>query len=318
MFALKCGLAAGLIWWLVASGRLQWQVLVGLQFGAAFAGLFACRLAVLVLPVVRWQRLVAALGLKLSLAQAVHIGLIGGFFGVFAPASIGQDSARLLYGTRENEGQAHEIVSSILADRLVGLASLALLAFFWGAVFMISQPDTAIARAIVAASLALLAVGATGTLAALGFPRVVEFLRRWRPAQRVVAGVWAYRLRKRALLEALAISCASHSFVMAASWLAFVTLGVSAPFVAVGAITPLISISYGIPLTPMGLGVSDSVGDALYRLIGVAEGAEVSVVLRAVALLMSAACGAAFLLPVFRTRNGSAVDRSAPDTLSCQ
>ena len=186
-------------------------------------------------------------------------------------------------------------------DRLIGLIALALMALAGGAVLMVLKPEATLSNLLAASAVVITAGALRRSLAAWRYPRFLAAACRWRPVERVLAGIWHYRLRKRAIVEAVLLSWLSQLFLIVSMWFAFVSLGVSPPAVVVCTITPLISATGGIPLTPMGLGVTDAVGDTLYHMMGVNEGAEAYLVVRLAMLLVAAVSAIAFLIP-FRQR----------------
>jgi uncharacterized protein (TIRG00374 family) len=302
ILVLKSALAAALIWLLIASGGLDWKVLSRVRFGETFFALVACRATAMVFPLLRWQRLVTALGLRLGPVQAVHIGLIGSFFGMFAPASLAQDTARLYYGARANEGFAHELVSTVLVDRIVGLVALMMLAVFWGGVLAASTGNELAAWVVLvlAGALGILLIAAAAAL--WRSPQITGFAYRWRALHRVLLSILRYRGRKRALAAAFVLSWISQSLVIACAWFGFRSLNEQVPALVVAGLTPMVSLSNGIPITPQGIGVADSVGEALFRVFGISSGAEAHLVVRFATLLISIACGLAYLLPVWAGR----------------
>lgn len=311
----KFALAGALVWWLVRSGRLEWEMLAQARLGGAFLGLVACRIAVVTIPFLRWQLLVRALGLRLGVGEALRIGLVAHFFGILVPSWVGQDGVRLFYGSRENQGRVPELISSILVDRVIGLTTIVLLTLVWGGALWFTNPGSELARLVLGTGTLLLVGLAAGGLLLRWAPRGLARFARWHSAERVLESVARYRPRRRALLGAFALSALSQSVLVLATWLGFRTIGVSPQLLAVGAITQLVSLANSIPLTPMGLGVSDSVSEALFRLVGTSGGAEVSFIIRFAALLVSVACGMAFLLPGYRS--GTRLSPVAKEEAAC-
>jgi uncharacterized membrane protein YbhN (UPF0104 family) len=122
--ALKLAVAAAILTWLLASGQLDISRIWAIRNGGALAALIACKLAATTLPAVRWYVMTRGLGLELSLPSAIHIGLIGNFLSTAAPGMLGQDGARLAYGRSLKLGSGARLVSTVLADRIAGLAAL--------------------------------------------------------------------------------------------------------------------------------------------------------------------------------------------------
>ncbi len=73
---------------------------------------------------VRWRMLVRALDVSFSTLDAVRIGLIGVFFGLFAFGLIGGDSLRVYYAARDSKKKLPEIVCSVFLDRAIGMLTM--------------------------------------------------------------------------------------------------------------------------------------------------------------------------------------------------
>ncbi|MDP2996348.1 MAG: lysylphosphatidylglycerol synthase transmembrane domain-containing protein [Bryobacterales bacterium] len=277
---LRWTVAAGLVAWLIGSGRLDLTTLAGVRWGWALAGAVVCRIVCNLVPLVRWHWLARTQQLNLTLGTAVHVGAVGYFLSILLPASVGFDGVRLLYGSRLNSGRRKKVLLSIFMDRLIGLYALIFLAVLFGGAYL-RQPV-----------LISLVVVSAGTLAA------VQIARRWGPIRRRVTGVTAYRPFGGVLWRAFVLSCFGHCSGIAGIYFWFRTLNVPAPALSVCAITPLVNLLQSISLTPMGLGVTDTASEVLFAMARVEGGAEVITLNRLLALLVSLACGIAILFPV--------------------
>jgi uncharacterized membrane protein YbhN (UPF0104 family) len=297
MLVLKCSLATALIFWLVRSGRLDLRTLAGVQFGWAFLGLFVCRLVSSFLPLVRWHHLTRPQNIDFGLGTVFHIGLIAFFLGTAMPTALGFDGVRLYYGFRRNEGQREALLSTVIADRVMGLLSLVVLALLFGGVFLWQGFQDFLARPLLFLWIVLVAAA----VLAAGLLRLARF---WKPAARVMTAIAGYRHHKGVLAGAFVLSCIGHLSTIAGIYFTFLALRLSPPLLAICAITPLVTLSWGIPFTPMGIGIVDSVADTLYSMVHLQGGAEVTIIARVVALLVAVAGGIAYLFPV-RSRNTS-------------
>jgi glycosyltransferase 2 family protein len=74
----------------------------------------------------KWILLLWVRGIKISFTRLFLIYLIGGFWGLFVPSSVGVDVIRGYYLVKTNSEKAVS-VSSIFVDRLIGMFSLLLL-----------------------------------------------------------------------------------------------------------------------------------------------------------------------------------------------
>ncbi len=96
-------------------------------------GLLACLIAH-VIGFLRWRVMVRALDLPFTYFDAVRIGFIGLFFNLFAFGVLGGDALRAFYVTREFPDRKPEAIASVVADRMIGLLTMFLvasIAFLW-------------------------------------------------------------------------------------------------------------------------------------------------------------------------------------------
>lgn len=300
---LKLTIACSILWWLIGSGRLDLARLWSLQNGAALAAVIVCKLLSTTIPAVRWHVMTRALGLKISLARAIHIGLIGNFFNAALPGMLGQDAARFAYGRTNEPGREARLLSSMLADRFVGLAALIGLGVVLAPWSLASAKWTSISRMALPALLTMLLV----FVVVASLSRVdSSFLRRrlWGPMQSLGAALTEYGQHPGPLTVAIALSAAGHLANFAGFYFGFLTLGLNPALLPVLALSPLVTFVRGLPTTPMGLGIADWAGEALYASIHLADGAEVVMLNRIVTFGIAAACGFLFLVPMRRQRRG--------------
>lgn len=77
----------------------------------------------------RWQLLASAVGLKKPLLKLVQYCYVGLFFNLFLPSTVGGDFSRC-YFISKGTGRYGSALSSVLADRAVGISVLFLMASF--------------------------------------------------------------------------------------------------------------------------------------------------------------------------------------------
>jgi len=295
---LKIILGCGLLWWLIWSGWLDMKIYSSIRFGWVLLSLVACQVLMVFVPMIRWYYLAHALRLHLSLWHAIYIGCAGSFANIFLPTGIGVDGMRLAYGIKINPHRKTDIVSSIIMDRVLGMAALALIGLFAAGLLCIHFYDTVFAQwsYLLAALLALFGL----ILMVLFSRRASGWLKKmvpWQRAHRLADSFRQYRYCKRTLLGSFFLSLLTHISSILAAWLGFLLLGSRVRLLAVFAFTPLINLSGMLPVTPVGLGVTDSVAEGLYQVLDLTQGAEVNMLLRCVTILISLAAGSVLLRP---------------------
>lgn len=126
--SLKLLFSAGIIFWLIQSGKLNFTALKNLLSpGPACLGLTLVFLN-LYFASERWRILIRSQGLKARSWPVFKLSLIGSFFNFAMPGGVGGDVIKAYYFTHENPGSKVVAVTSVLMDRVLGLFAMILLA----------------------------------------------------------------------------------------------------------------------------------------------------------------------------------------------
>ncbi len=80
-----------------------------------------------VLSILRWQMLMRGVGLTTTVWDAIRLGFIGIFFNSVVPGLTGGDAIKAIYVVRENPTRRADAFVSVIVDRVIGIASLALI-----------------------------------------------------------------------------------------------------------------------------------------------------------------------------------------------
>jgi hypothetical protein len=279
----KCALAAGLLVYLVRSGRLDLAALAtGRGPGLHVAGVLLVSAGVL-LQSVRWWRLLAMQGLALPFLTVLRVNWIGYFYALILPGTGGGDLVRGLYVLREAPGAKLKTTSTLLADRAVGLyASLCLgAAAFAGAWASDGNPTRGV-ETVGLMVVALLAV-TTAIAGALLWGRSRNLARRVFPSKigaRLAETMDAYARHPQGLALAFLLSLASNGLFFAAFWVAGRTVGVRLSIAHVLLVVPLVFVANALPLAPGGFGVGETTAAVLFATCGVTGGAALMLTVR--------------------------------------
>ncbi len=219
---------------------------------ATFFLAFGAYLASQLVSAVRWMLIVRRLGLDLGLRDATRFYFIGMFFNVFAPSTLGADVTRAVYVGRRGLASG-AAATSVLADRLIGLVWLVLIAAGALAFFDQATVPRPLARAVYAIAIAGL-VGASLATALgrrLGVAETTQIGRGLRSA-RVVLGDRSLLLRTSLLSVVVQLGqiAAAIALAVAAAPAVHWTYG----FV----FQPLVAILGALPISLAGLGVRES------------------------------------------------------------
>ena len=245
--------------------------------------------ASLLLPVWRWWLLLRIQGIKEPLGRVLWLTWAGYFGALVLPGAAGGDLAKgYLVLRRRDQGRARAL-STVLADRALGLYSLLLLGLFplgWlSASGLLSSGVVRIALLI----LGLFLVATLGGLCLL-FPSSRRVLlaavpRAWREAwdESLVnysRAVWP-------LCLCMGISLASNVLGLLSFSLAGRTLGSEIPPATALLAGPLVVLANNLPVSPGGIGVGESAAEALFVLLGATGGAEAMLLLRLVGAVVA-------------------------------
>jgi len=229
------------------------------------------------LSAVRWTMLARPLGIDTPFQDLIKYYLIGMFFNLFAPGTVGGDVSRIYYVVRDEHAHASgravttmHAAMSVLMDRAIGMIVLVWL----GAVGLILFPEYAVPPTVRSVTFSL----ALGFVAAV---LVAPLLRRILPEDghpivvKLRLALRSYRTHWRALCAALILSLLLH---LIQSWLHVImgrALGLDVPFSFCIIVYPLVGTFAAIPISLNGLGLRE--GGYIYLLAVIGIGTEKSI-----------------------------------------
>ena len=234
---------------------------------------------VLPLEALRWRSLLVSQGHRVTRLWAVGVTGLGLFYNFVLPlGTTGGDVARAWHATRRI-GRPGPALTSVAADRLLGLLGLVSVAGFAAAAGLLvslgGEPGGGgvqrrwILAAVGPAALCLLLVFLVG-FRLVGRPRTgpawyVRPLAGWGLFRRVARPVTAFARRgRRAVPRALLLSMALHTCTVASVVVMGRALGLSLPWAVLAAGVPVVMLSATLPISIQGLGVAEAVALALF------------------------------------------------------
>jgi uncharacterized protein (TIRG00374 family) len=234
------------------------------------------------LTFVRWYLLVRCQGLPLTLGNAFRLGMIGCFFNLVLPGSVGGDIAKAAALARE-QSRRTVAVATVIMDRIIGLWGLAWLVGLVGGAFWLTGQleDEAGAKSklvievtggILVASLAIwFAVGFLNNERAEAFAlRLRRLPKVGGPAAEFWRALWMYRCQQRTVLAALTLSWLGFGlFVPAFYYCAFTLwspddMGPMPTFQQHFMLVPIGLLMRAVPLFPAGMGIGEMSFAKLY------------------------------------------------------
>lgn len=281
---LRFAIGVALLWYLFAAGNLEWTTLRGL------VDRWWLSLAVMALMLVglwctswRFAILLRPRGLDISVPASMRLTLIGVFFNNCLPGAGGGDVVRMYYGARGHEGRRAEIVTVMVLDRVTGMFGLILWPLLVAPFVRNLWADQVVLRTLLGGGLATLT--AMTVAFALSWSRLFEVggpVRRLLARlpggallDRVVDTVSSFRQCPVAVFQAVGISLLGHTLAMAGALAIAAAVNPDGFSWGMSILIPLGFMANAIPLTPGGLGVGEAAFDSLFRLGGLAGGAEV-------------------------------------------
>jgi len=196
------------------------------------------------------------------MAPLMRVFFVSTFVGTFLPASIGGDIVRSYRLARLNV-DAGDAVASVLMDRLLGVASIFLMALAGLALARDLAQNAGVVAGLVVAALAcaatLLLIFNPGTAALVA--RVASrlpFGGARRAGLKIVDSIRKYAAHAPQLLSVLACSLAVQGLRIAQAFCLGRSLGIDAPLGAYFAFVPLILLIMLLPVTFNGLGTSQA------------------------------------------------------------
>ncbi len=278
----KLVVAAGLLSWLLMSGRLDIRLLVSVPVSRALGLLVALTVGSMVLPAVRWWWLLRVQQLREPPSRVLSLTWAGYFAALVLPGAASGDLAKSYLLLRRQPKARARAFSTILADRFIGiygLLCLGSLAILWLAGHGEMTPSV---RAMAGGTLALL-LGATLALGSLLFVPSRKLLLHlvpepWREAWN--ESFELYSVGKAALLGCFCLSVASNAMAVACFAVAGSLLGDAVRLDAAFLAGPLVFLANCLPLSPGGIGVAETASNGLFASLGISSGAEMMVLLR--------------------------------------
>ncbi len=272
IFVLKLLVSGGLIAYFLS--RIHIERFLDIFASARFSYILLALAVYLVaqaVSAVRWAVLARPLGIKTPFKDLLQYYLIGMFFNLFAPSTVGGDISRVYYLVKDEEAHAKgrpvttvHAAMSVFMDRAIGMVVLVWL----GASGLLLFPKYAVPRSVRSATF-LLSLGLL--LGALLMPLLKRFLPEdgHQLAVKLRLAFRSYRLHWRALMAAAVLSLVVH---LIQAWMHTVmgrALDFEVPFSFGLIVYPLVGTFAAIPISLNGLGLREGGYIYLLAVIGI-------------------------------------------------
>jgi hypothetical protein len=240
----------------------------------------------------RWNKLLEAVDIRMGLARAFIINMVGAFYNTFLLGSTGGDVVKAYYAARQTPHRIRAVMS-VFIDRVLGLLALVMVGGVMAAYQYLRAPSLhdPTSRACFQVALACVGVmvGVGLMLAVLFQPTLrhflgLEFILARLPLQRQLNSarevMRMYRRRPILMLWALLVTAPVHLTVIVSALLAGKAFGLKIQPLYYFTVVPVVVLAGSIPISPQGAGVME----AFAYLLTQKQGATVN---EAVALTMS-------------------------------
>lgn len=211
--------------------------------------LFCCNIVILS---IRLIYVLKTQDLKLTLRESIIINFIGFFFNSFLPTAVGGDIARGYYVSEKYKDKKIECFTSVIADRTIGLISIAfiaLIALFFVKSALISYKIRLIITLIFAASIFFIAFSLNKKLAAkLGFIiKIIKFFKIEEAAGRIYKVLNDFRHFKKESILAFLIAFSGQMLMITVAFIIAKSLNIALPYVVFLLFMPIVSAASMIP-----------------------------------------------------------------------
>lgn len=302
IFFIKISIAVAMLFYLFSSGRLHTEKLPYLFHRQNIGFFLLSGLAFLISQIIAAGRLMFILekiDMHISFLKVCKLTMVGNFFNIVVPGTVGGDVVKGAYLFRAEEGQKGRSVGIIMIDRLMGFFAL----LFMGAVALIYLSATegyiltrymrefkvimVITAILSAIFLMLLLLGKRSGFRQAANGIAVKFLKDT-IVYRIVRAVGSLTTKRRILIYAFLISIVVQLLALAGLLVLVNAVSEKMPGVMIlGAVSSIILILGIIPITPGNVGWTELLASIGWSSIGSASGAEVFLYWRLVTVVFS-------------------------------
>jgi glycosyltransferase 2 family protein len=261
----------------------------------------------------KWNLLVRAKAIGMSLAKTFKIYLISGFFGLFLPTGVGSDIFRIYYTTAD-KGRGTRIAASVFLEKTLGVVAAGAAAMIGVIIMDLFSPVHFFSEAssiAVAVFFIISAVGAWMVLQRRGLVLLVLVLKRWqrkngklsRIVLRCHSAFVAYRRDKLLLCLFLGLSILEQMVYAVMNYWGAQALELRMELLYFLGIIPTCRILTKLPISINALGVREGLYVFFFSLVGMtmAEALALALVVRGAHLLAVLPGGILYVVDGWKT-----------------
>ena len=224
---------------------------------------------------IRWHWLMQMLGIRISLARAFVLNMVGAFYNTFMPGSTGGDVLKAYYVSKFTAMRTHAVMS-VIVDRLIGLVALIIIGGAMAAFqYQIREcrEVAVICGMIVLGTIFGLAVFCNSKLRQItGLDFIINRLPMQQQVQTALQAIELYRQRPWLVLSTLVMTFPVHFTVIVSAMFVGTAFSLPLPLMYYWAAVPVIVLVGSIPISPQGAGVMEVLALQLTRVYGTSAG----------------------------------------------
>ena len=247
-----------------------------------FVATLGLMVVVIALQYLRWFLLVRALDLPFTLAYGLRLGLVGTFYNMFLPGGIGGDFVKAYLIAKGQPARRAAAVSTVIADRLLGLFGLILYVAVVGGLCWANGDSRIEAKFALKAIVSVCIVLATGFVVGYAFLNAVPATvgARLHRLNGTLGEMWdaarRYRERPGTILVCVGVSALAHMGLVMSFYVAVLVFPPTPDLIAtlpeVFIVAPIGFIAQALIPLPGGLGAAELTFGGLYELLRGPEG----------------------------------------------
>lgn len=273
MRILKFAFALGLVVWLLKKGQINLHDLQALAHPMIATGLLSLVALNLALANWRWMVLLRTRDFDASFLTTFPLTLIGLFFSYALPGSVGGDVIKAFYVAKENPERKMAAVTTVLADRVIGLycmLCMAVASVFMDVDLILQNRNLKVLACVLIGAFVMISVG----LMAVFSKRVQNWTQLERRLPRMPMGHKLYRAyhsfhlythNRLGLLKAFLLSLVSQVIAILFIYVVGHILGETIGFKTYLFAVPIGFMISAIPISPAGIGVGQMAFAYLFR-----------------------------------------------------
>ena len=210
----------------------------------------------------KWGLLLRADGIRMSLGSLICSHLIGTFFNLFLPSSIGGDAYRVVdVGRRAHAGA--KSFAAVFAERLMGFLALALWGLLFTAIGWARLPDPRILFLpvvvfVLMGALVFAVIQRTWLTAVWNFLRLNRARRLDAFLSRFLDSLAGYHADRKLVAVVFVLSLVFQMIAITTIFLISQALNWSVPFIFFCIFVPLITLGEALPISIFGIGFNIS------------------------------------------------------------